>query len=174
MASELREAAIVPMQDGNVGGLNGLFAALAHERDLAALCLLGELPYFATNVPNPKASLAVLRAFARLSGIALDLEELQSAASDMERRLVAHLETVERAQAARREAEEETADLPAADESGDGEPSLAPDVSRRIEELFGQAANDRAKALELKSVLDRHGVFERYEDRFLDLFKHGG
>ena len=27
--------------------------------------------------------------------------------------------------------------------------------------------------MELKEVLDRHGVFKRYEDRFLDLFRRG-
>jgi hypothetical protein len=29
----------------------------------------------------------------------------------------------------------------------------------------------REAALELKAELDRHGLFKRYEDRFLDLFK---
>ena len=42
---------------------------------------------------------------------------------------------------------------------------------RQIEELFDQARQDRSKAYELKRELDRHDVFEEYEDRFLDLFK---
>jgi hypothetical protein len=40
-----------------------------------------------------------------------------------------------------------------------------------IESLFADAQIDRTKALELKAVLDQHGVFKAYEDRFLDLFK---
>ena len=42
---------------------------------------------------------------------------------------------------------------------------------RRIEQLFTQAREDRAKAYELKRELDRLDVFREYEDRFLDLFK---
>ncbi len=42
-----------------------------------------------------------------------------------------------------------------------------------IEDLFNQAQQDRAKAIELKQMLDRLGVFTEYEDRFLDLFKRG-
>lgn len=40
-----------------------------------------------------------------------------------------------------------------------------------IEELFAEAARDRAKASQLKAELDRHGLFKEYEDRFLDLWK---
>jgi hypothetical protein len=37
--------------------------------------------------------------------------------------------------------------------------------------LFEKAREDRSKAYELKGELDRLGVFDLYEDRFLDLFK---
>ena len=40
--------------------------------------------------------------------------------------------------------------------------------------MFAKAREDRAKAFELKEELDRLGVFDQYEDRFLDLFKTGG
>ena len=43
----------------------------------------------------------------------------------------------------------------------------------RIENLFKQAAKDRSKAIELKAELDKWGIFEKYQDRFLDLFKKG-
>jgi hypothetical protein len=59
-------------------------------------------------------------------------------------------------------------------ESADEKPSkpkVSPAVERRIEMLFEQAKADRSKAFDLKRELDRHGVFEQYEDRFLDLFK---
>ena len=45
------------------------------------------------------------------------------------------------------------------------------DAEGRIEELFGLATTDRSKAFELKQELDRLGLFKEYEDRFLDLFK---
>ena len=41
----------------------------------------------------------------------------------------------------------------------------------RIERLFEEAEMDRKRAVSLKEELDRLGVFEDYEDRFLDLFK---
>jgi hypothetical protein len=45
---------------------------------------------------------------------------------------------------------------------------------RRIEELFAQAEKDRSRAFELKTELDRLGVFRQYEDKFLGLFKEKG
>ena len=42
---------------------------------------------------------------------------------------------------------------------------------QRIEQLFEQSVQDRSRAFELKSELDRLGVFKDYEDRFLDLFR---
>lgn len=53
------------------------------------------------------------------------------------------------------------------------EQALSEHDRERIEIMFGQAAKDRSKAYELKSELDRRGVFEEFENRFLDLFKSG-
>ena len=40
-----------------------------------------------------------------------------------------------------------------------------------IEQLFRQAASERAKVSELEAELRRWGLFGEYEDRFLDLFR---
>ncbi len=45
------------------------------------------------------------------------------------------------------------------------------EVFEKIERLFQEAKFDRNKAYELKRELDKWGLFEKYEDRFLDLFK---
>jgi hypothetical protein len=37
--------------------------------------------------------------------------------------------------------------------------------------MFALAEKDRSKAFELKKELDRLGIFKKYEDRFLDLFR---
>lgn len=42
---------------------------------------------------------------------------------------------------------------------------------RSIEQLFAEAKEERAKAYELEAELRRWGLFEEYEDRFLDLFR---
>jgi hypothetical protein len=58
--------------------------------------------------------------------------------------------------------------------AGGGGPELDPKTARRIETLFEQAKVDPSKAVELKRELDRAGVFKRYENRFLDLFRRAG
>ena len=45
-------------------------------------------------------------------------------------------------------------------------------VMNRLEGLFRATARNRAKAGQLKEELDRWGLYELYEDRFLDLFRN--
>ncbi|MCK6448148.1 MAG: PAC2 family protein [Planctomycetes bacterium] len=199
--TKLREAGVVPLQEGEIGGLNGVFLAAAHERGLDGVCLLGEFPFFAANVPAPRASAAVLEAFARLAELELDVTELLDAAGSIETALREHLERAQQALGAGGALEspgtdeprgEEGEPNPATDEPGISgeagedetrhgaageaaaaarEEALSPEVSARIEALFRRAQLDRAHALELKQELDRRGLFRRYEDRFLDLFR---
>lgn len=49
-----------------------------------------------------------------------------------------------------------------------------PSDRQRIEELFTAAERDRAQTMNLKAELDRLGLFQEFEDRFLDLFRKGG
>lgn len=42
---------------------------------------------------------------------------------------------------------------------------------QQIEQLFREAMDERAKVSELETELRRWGLFEEYEDRFLDLFR---
>ena len=181
-ASAIEEAdriGLTRLAEGEVTGLNGVFIALAAARGVPGTCLLGEFPFFAATVPNPKASVAILRAFAQLAGIEIDLAELVADARRIEKGLIEHLEGLQRAarlaagaeagsEAARTETDEdeEPAELEAASETGP-----PTEVVQRIEELFRLARVDRSRALELKAELDRHGLFREYEDRFLDLFK---
>lgn len=177
-ASGIEEAdriGLTRLAEGEVTGLNGVFIALAAARGIPGTCLLGEFPFFAATVPNPKASVAILRAFAQLAGIEIDLAELAADARRIEKGLIEHLEGLQRAarlaagaEPARSadEEDEEPAELEAASENGP-----PAEVVQRIEELFRLARVDRSRALELKAELDRHGLFREYEDRFLDLFK---
>jgi len=160
------------LQEGEISGLNGVFLAAAAAHGLDGLCLLGEFPIFVAAFANPKASSAVLRVFSGIADIAIDLDELDHQAREMEPMHVEHLRRLQAAaEAASRgqneqEAEGEEWRKPKSDE-------ISPHLKARIESLFAKAHQDRSKALELKAELDRHGVFKRYEDRFLDLFKHG-
>ncbi len=157
------------LEDAEITGMNGQFLAAARERGIPGLGLLGEVPFFATGLPNPKAAAAVLRAMARLGGPRIAMEELLAQARRIENWLVQHAEG---GTASARAAREAVRRLPEhAEEIVPPEPPQ--EVVQRIEVLFELAKEDRAKAVALKQELDRHGLFAAYEDRFLDLFKKG-
>lgn len=172
------------LEQGEIGGMNGVLLAAAATRELDGLCLLGEFPFFANQVPNPAASRAVVSTFASLAGLKLDFTSLDEQVAAVETQLVRAMEQLQEAGEALMLSEgDEHDDEDEADDqaTGDGpdaeaEPEvvLSAAVERRIEELFEAASDDRSRALELKAELDRHDVFKRYEDRFLDLFRKAG
>lgn len=57
------------------------------------------------------------------------------------------------------------------DEAPRGRTTLDASTTAQLEELFLKAVGDREQALKLKALLDRHGVFKDFEDRFLNLFR---
>jgi proteasome assembly chaperone (PAC2) family protein len=67
-----------------IAGLNGIILGRAKERGLQGLCLLGEVPGFATQMAHPKAALAVLSIFAEMLGIEVDTAELEALARQSE------------------------------------------------------------------------------------------
>jgi proteasome assembly chaperone (PAC2) family protein len=160
---ELSRLELEVLADGNISGLNGVLLGVAAENGLPGTCLLGEMPHIFSQLPFPKASLAILEVFASLGGIELDLAELAERSAAVEEQLVELLSRVETLG----EPPTEETDRPEPPE----EPKLKPADEQRIETLFGEAKHNRSKAFELKQELDRLGVFKDYEDRFLDLFK---
>lgn len=166
---ELKRMELTVLEDGNIGGLNGVLLGAAAEAGLPGACLLGEMPHVFAQLPFPKASLAILEVFSAIAGIDLDLTELAEQVRAVQEQLGELLARVEE-QVGRQEFEEEEG---AAPEPAGEEPTAAADRDR-IEELFDRAEKDRSKAFELKQELDRLGLFKEYEDRFLDLFKKAG
>jgi len=59
-----------------IAGLNGLLLGVAKERDRYGVCLLGEVPQYASRLPNPMAALAVLKVLSAMLRIKIDLAEL--------------------------------------------------------------------------------------------------
>ncbi len=181
MLAELKKAEIEIVKDGEVGGLNGVLLAAAAQRGLPGIGLLGEVPMYALNMQNPKGALAVLEAFSGMTGISLDLEELRDRAKAVEE---AMLEMMEQDGAGREQqefepefdtddAEPEDADEPEVQAQAEPE-GLDQAEKARVESLFREASENRAKIVELKQELDRVHAFRLYEDRFLDLFKKAG
>ncbi|MCA8960431.1 MAG: PAC2 family protein [Planctomycetes bacterium] len=169
------------LSKGQISGLNGVLLAAAADLGMEAICLLGEIPFYAVNVPNPKASVAVLSVFSRLAGVRLELTGLERRSRALERRLV---ELLDRMSLSLDDAlpkpttEPEVVDFEAgaSAELGWNDLFLQRDLISaedriRIESLFVEAERDRSKAVALKNELDRLGAFGRYEDRFLDLFR---
>lgn len=164
---ELKRLELEVLENGQIGGLNGVLLGAAAESGLRGACLLGEMPHIFSQLPFPKASLAILEVFITITGIELDFTELAEQARNMEKQLGELLSRVEKEYGQQVPAEEEGS-LP---ESAAEEERLGAAEKQRIEGLFAQATRDRTKAFELKQELDRLGVFKDYEDRFLDLFK---
>jgi proteasome assembly chaperone (PAC2) family protein len=163
---ELKRLELEVLEDGHIGGLNGVLLGAAAESGLRGSCLLGEMPHIFSQLPFPKASLAILEVFTTITGIELGFAELSEQARMMEQQLGELLSRIEKAYGTQSPAEEEGYSPEAPEEKG-----LASGEQQRIEELFERAQKDRSKAFELKQELDRFGVFKDYEDRFLDLFK---
>jgi predicted ATP-grasp superfamily ATP-dependent carboligase len=163
---ELKRLELEILQDGNIGGLNGVLLGAAAESGLGGACLLGEMPHIFSQLPFPKASLMILEVFTTITGLELDFTELNEQAENTEQQLGEVLSRVEKAYRQQMTPEEEGFSPEPPEEE---KPN--PATAQRIERLFVQAEKDRSKAFELKQELDRLGLFKEYEDRFLDLFK---
>jgi uncharacterized protein len=167
--AELRRQDLELLNGGQVSGLNGIVLGVAAEHDLCGICLLGEMPHIFAQLPFPQAALAVLKVFTKMAEIEIDLTELAQQAQEVGEKLGELLASVERSMGQQEEDQPEFETAYGSDEPE--EPHLVPADEQRLEALFQQAAENRSKAYELKSELDRLGVFKEYEDRFLDLFK---
>ncbi|MEW6002664.1 MAG: PAC2 family protein [Nitrospirota bacterium] len=63
---------------GYISGLNGLLIGIAKERDLEAICLMGEFPlYVSHSTAYPKASKSVLEVLAKILRVEIDLSHLE-------------------------------------------------------------------------------------------------
>ena len=80
----LKVYGVMPMAEGSIGGLNGLLLGVARQRGIEGVCLLGEMPIYATRIANPKAAQAVLEVLTRMLGIEIDLEDLAGMAEQVE------------------------------------------------------------------------------------------
>jgi uncharacterized protein len=193
LLADMRRLGAEVFWDGEVSGLNAVLLSAAIEKSITGACLLGEFPYFASSIPNPKGAAAILRMFACLSGVELDLEEIDGEAKRLEPELTDLHDRLRDAMGGSMPGEDvlgpqrerEPNDVRLEVVGPDlGEDDLEPDddddipiepsaeTIATVEALFADAQTDRSRTGELKQLLDQHGLFPRYEDRFLDLFRH--
>jgi proteasome assembly chaperone (PAC2) family protein len=76
LVDELSKHSVILRGNLRIAGLNGLILGMAKERGMEGICLLGEVPAYATQIANPRASLAVLGVLTKMLGITLDLTDL--------------------------------------------------------------------------------------------------
>ncbi len=161
------------LSQGQISGLNGLLLGFAGARNLSAACLLATMPHHVLQIPNPKASLGIVRVLSSLLDIDVDLAEMDASVDEMGRVLE---EIEEKIRSAFSSMEGEGLATP--EELGDVDDEAVPQkVMERIERLFlqvnhsGSPQASKMMAAELKQELDKWNLYGVYEDRFLNLFR---
>jgi hypothetical protein len=161
------------MENGHIGGLNGLLLGVGKERGIDGLCLLGEIPFYTVKIENPRSSISILDLFGRYTGIRVDTDGLKQMARYVEEEIDrVSKKTKEGILGTESSEEEEAGPAPVSPETSEDK-SVPNEIRDKIEFLFRKAAEDISKAGELKNELDRWDLFIEYEDRFLDLFGRG-
>jgi len=87
VTDELKGYDLVQRGNLHIAGLNGLLLGVAKERGVEAICLLGEVPMYATRIQNPMAALAILEVLTKILDIEIDTFELAQLAQETKERL---------------------------------------------------------------------------------------
>ncbi len=87
LTKELRQFDLIQGGNLQIAGLNGLLLGVAKERKVDGVCLLGEVPMYATRVQNPMAALSVLEALTMMLDIKIDMSEMESLAAETQERM---------------------------------------------------------------------------------------
>jgi len=87
LTDELKEHDLLQRGNLQISGLNGLLLGVAKERDVEGICLLGEVPAYATRIQNPMAALAIFSVLPQMLGVEIDTSELAQQASETRERM---------------------------------------------------------------------------------------
>ena len=82
VTDELARHNLIMKGNIHISGLNGLLMGVAKERGMDGICLLGEVPSYATKMHNPIAALAIIKTLTSILGIKIDTGELARLAND--------------------------------------------------------------------------------------------
>ena len=169
---ELKRLDLHILDDGNIGGLNGILLGVAAESALRGACLLGEMPHIFAQLPYPESVARCLESVHDHREIEIDFTELAEQAEEMDQKLGELWRRCKRRCSRGKSQRKSQKNGRSRSVVKPAEEERCSDEDReRIERLFEQAKQDRSTAYELKRELDRLEVYREYEDRFLDLFK---
>jgi hypothetical protein len=87
LTNELQKYDLIQKGDLQIAGLNGLLLGVAKKRNFEGICLLGEVPIYATRIQNPMAALAILRVLLKMLDIEIDLTELEQIAEEAKEKI---------------------------------------------------------------------------------------
>jgi len=87
VAEDLKRYNLLERGNLQISGLNGLLLGVAKEKDIEGVCLLGEVPMYATRIQNPMAALVVLEVLAKMLAIEIDTVELAQLAKETKERM---------------------------------------------------------------------------------------
>ena len=134
--------------EGAISGLNGLLLGVAKSRDIEAICLMGEVPYYLQGAPwpYPKASISVLEVLGEILDTPLDLHELHQTADKVEANIDQVLEALAEAEELPEQVREEMENLrhPQRTDLGPITEAEQKDILENIDELFRGDANDES------------------------------
>ncbi|MFC1939197.1 PAC2 family protein [Chloroflexota bacterium] len=82
LTKDLKKHDLIQRGNLQIAGLNGLLLGVAKEKDVEGICLLGEVPMYATRIQNPMAALAILGVLTNILGIEIDTIELAHLAAE--------------------------------------------------------------------------------------------
>ncbi|MCM8787037.1 MAG: PAC2 family protein [Candidatus Omnitrophica bacterium] len=161
------------LESGQISGLNGIILGVAKKRKLRGVCLLGEIPFYTSQIENPKACANILKIVSQYLGLNLNVLPLIERAKFIENeidKLISYLKgEVETSLNTPKPLSDE--DIEKIKKDLATYTKLPQSAREKIERLFKEAQKDITKAVLLKSELDRWNVYKEYEDKFLDLFK---
>ena len=124
LTEEIERAGVSLMKEGQISGLNGLLLGIARQRSINGICLLGELPYYLTQISYPLASLAVLESFASLVGLELDLDELRALSAATQTEIDTYFEQIKTEEDGKETGPDDLPPIDEQDEEDEGEGML--------------------------------------------------
>ncbi len=175
LLGQLEREGVEPLHKGKIVGLNGVLLGIAGTQRIDAACFLATIPAYCGGLPYPKAALGIVNALKSILHLNVDTSSLQEAVSVADRDLENVEERIREYIPEVVNSPEEGTDTLEANPEDITEPSEEESTiydEARIESLFQKAARNRSYAGELKNELDKWGVFDKFEDRFLDLFEN--
>ena len=87
LIEELTAFGVRWMNDGQITGMNGLILGIGKAEGFKGISFLGEIPFYTTQIENPKASMAILEIFCQWLKIDIDMNEIEQLANFTEKEI---------------------------------------------------------------------------------------